>query len=93
MDRMGDSVIFETKTDFSRSVVWACAVYSLVPFLGIVFVPAALIFGAAALFKGRGSADPNERPTLNAMLFSVFVLAGQIVLWQLLYLIPELRGL
>lgn len=87
---MGEADIFETKTDFAGSVVWACAVYSLVPFLGILFVPVALIFGAAALLKVSGSADPKERRTLNAMLFSVFVLAGQIVLWQLLYLIPEL---
>ena len=88
MDRTEDSDIFGTRSDFSESVVWACAVYSLVPFVGIVFVPVALLFGAAALI--RRSEASNERRTLNAMLFSVFVLAGQIVLWRLLYLIPEL---
>ena len=93
MDRTHDSDIFGDRSDFSGSVVWACAVYSLVPFVGIVFVPVALLFGAFALLRGLRSEAATERRTLNAMLFSVFVLAGQILLWRLLYLIPELSGL
>ena len=77
-----DPSLFEEKKPFTSSAVWACAVYSLVPFVGIVFVPFIYIFGAVAFLKG----DPIDR---RALFFGVVILAVQFVLWWLMYLVPK----
>ncbi|MEO5859363.1 MAG: hypothetical protein ABIR33_10485 [Pyrinomonadaceae bacterium] len=71
----------EEKEPFASSAAWACAVYSLVPFLGVVFVPFIFVFGVAAVLRG----DPLDRRALAA---GVLILTAQLVLWWLLYVAP-----
>jgi hypothetical protein len=67
------------------SVAWACTVYSLVPYLGILFIPFTIVFSGVERTRANVS-----RRTLLPLALSVPILAGQLVLWWLLYLIPEI---
>lgn len=79
--------LFEEKKPFTSSALWACAVYSFVPFVGIVFVPFIFIFGVVGVLRGDSSA-------LKAMAAGVGILIVQLVLWWLLYIVPtwNIRG-
>lgn len=79
-----DPSLFGEKKSFTSSAVWACAVYSLVPFVGIVFVPFIFIFGVTGVLRGDSSA-------LKAVAAGVLILAVQLVLWWLLYVVPKLN--
>ena len=48
----GDASLFGEKKPFASSAVWACVVYSLVPFVGVVFVPFVFVFGLIAVMGG-----------------------------------------
>jgi FtsH-binding integral membrane protein len=74
--------LFEEKKPFASSAVWACVVYSLVPFVGVVFVPFVLVFGVVGLIR--------REQTWRAMGVGLFVLLVQVVLWWLLYVVPKL---
>ena len=70
---------------------WACFVYSMVPYLGVLFIPFTLVFG------GFGVAVAHRYPHLGgrrlalvSVGMSFVVLAIQIFLWWLLYVIPNL---
>lgn len=73
--------LYEEKTPFTTSAIWACVVYSLVPFVGVVFVPFVVVFGVVGLARG-------ER-TFRAIGAGVIILVVQLVLWWLLYVVPK----
>jgi hypothetical protein len=84
--------LFDKDKNGAAATAMAFVVYSLVPYLGILFCPGALLMG------GIGLAVSYKKPDLGGRLtstYSIFlgsvVLAIQILLWWLLYLIPELR--
>ncbi len=74
--------LFEEKKPFASSAVWACVVYSLVPFVGVVFVPFIFAFGIVGLVRGEGG--------VRAMGAGVLISVVQLILWWLLYLMPKL---
>ena len=73
--------LFEEEKPFASSAVWACVVYSLVPFVGVVFVPFVFIFGVVGLVRGES--------TFRAMVGGIGILIVQLVLWWLLYVVPK----
>jgi len=77
-----DISLLEERRPFASSAVWACAIYALVPFIGVVFVPFIFVFGVVALIRGEHSA-------LRAMGSGVLILIVQLVLWWLLYVVPK----
>lgn len=83
--------LFEENKNTVSQTAWACVVYSMVPYLGILFIPFAFVVG------GFGYIVSYRRPQLGGRRLaaaciglSVLVLAVQIVLWWLLYIIPEI---
>lgn len=83
--------LFEQNENAVSQIAWACFVYSLVPYIGIVFVPFTFLVG------GFGYAVSLRQPHLGGRKLalvsfglSFFVLVIQIFLWWLLYIIPEL---
>lgn len=84
MDTANRVSLFEESKSFASSAVWACAVYSLVPFIGVLFVPFIFVFGAVGLVRGESAA-------IRAMAAGVLILIVQVVLWWLLYAVPFLR--
>ena len=77
-----DASVFGENKPFASSAVWACVVYSLVPFVGVIFVPFVFVFGVVAVVRG-------ERPVFKAMAAGVVILIAQLVLWWLLYAVPK----
>ncbi|HEV7929209.1 MAG TPA: hypothetical protein VGP12_03655, partial [Nitrosospira sp.] len=83
--------LFEENKNAVSQTAWACVVYSMVPYLGILFIPFAFVIG------GFGYAVSFRRPQLGGRKLAAtcigltfMVLAVQIVLWWLLYVIPEI---
>lgn len=83
--------LFEENKNAVSQTAWACVVYSMVPYIGILFIPFAF------LISGFGYAVSLRRPQLGGRKLAAVcigltfvVLAVQLVLWWLLYVIPEI---
>lgn len=76
--------LFGPEEKASSQIAWACVVYSMVPYLGILFVPAAFAVSGKALLSSRGRRDA----AYIAVTFLMLII--QLLLWWLLYIIPEL---
>ena len=95
--KFGDTAENETGSLFEESknsvsdMAWALVVYSSVPYLGILFVPFAFIIGGLGWYKAhRVPKLGGGRLALVCVGLSFLILAVQVFLWWLLYLIPEL---
>lgn len=68
----------------------AFATYSLVPYLGIVFCPAAVVLGTVGVVRSYLSQAESARSIYYASLgVGVVVLAVQLLLWWILYQVPR----
>ena len=69
----------------------AFATYSLVPYLGILFCPGAVLLGSLGVARSyRDTQDSQHRRTCYiSLLMGVVVLAVQLLLWWILYKVPE----
>jgi hypothetical protein len=84
-------VLFEENKNTASETARAFAIFSLVPYLGILFCPGAVLMG------GVGMLVSYRKPDLGGGRTSVISIAGgmlvcgfQIFLWWLLYYIPTL---
>jgi len=72
------------------AVARAFATYSLVPYLGILFCPGAVVVGTVGVVRSYRS--PQTVATRSACYVStmmgVVVLVAQLLLWWILYQIP-----
>ncbi len=83
--------LFEQNKNTISQTASACLVYSFVPYLGILFVPFTILIGSLGYFKAlRNPQIGGQRAALRSIAVSFFVLAEQIFLWWLLYIIPEI---
>lgn len=83
--------LFEQNKNQISQTAWACLVYSFVPYLGILFVPFTFFIGGFGYAAALRQPDiGGRRLALVSILLSFVVLAAQIFLWWLLYIIPEL---
>lgn len=86
------TVLFEEDRDLAADAAWACVVYSMVPYLGILFTPLAICLGAFRFVQTeRAAGSARRRVALLSTGLGLLILAVQILLWWLLYLIPELQ--
>ena len=85
------SNLFKQNKNSVSQTAWACVVYSFVPYLGILFVPMAFLFGSFGLMISYNHPNLGGRKLALASVFlSLVVFAVQIFLWWLLYVVPEL---
>jgi hypothetical protein len=83
--------LFERNENSVSETAWACVVYSFVPYLGILFVPLALLVGGFGVFVSyRKPYVGGRKLSLVSIGLSFVVLVVQIFLWWLLYIIPEI---
>ncbi len=82
--------LFVSSSNPGSSTAWACVVYSLVPLLGIVFVPLAFAFSIYSVLRTTGSS--GFRNGIKLFMVAVVILFAQLGLWWLLFLIPEMAG-
>jgi H+/Cl- antiporter ClcA len=70
----------------------AFATYSLVPYLGIVFCPGAVLLGAAGVVRSYRSpqvrSESARRACYASTIVGLVVLAVQLLLWWILYQAP-----
>lgn len=85
---MEENPLFHEEPDLAASVLWASLVYSLVPFLGIVFVPVA---SAICLYRIIRNPDDSVNSLLLYLIASIVIFARTIGLWWLLYAVPTLN--
>ena len=81
----------QSPQDTTLQTARAFTTYSLVPYLGILFCPGAIGMGAFVLvqsFRVAGKAQPRSAHYAWFALAS-FVLMVQIVLWWVLYKVPQ----
>ena len=86
-----DEDLFEQNKNPVAETAWACFVYSLVPYLGILFVPLTFgISGLGCLHAVRKPHSGGKQLSLISFFLSFVVLAIQLVLWRLLYFVPKI---
>ena len=84
--------LFATNKNNASTTAMAFVVYSLVPFLGILFIPGAFVFGSIGLVNSYRFPDKIGLSTSVRSLIAATIVVGiQVFLWWLLYLIPELK--
>ena len=90
--RSGEEMnLFEQNKNSISQTAWACLVYSFVPYLGILFIPFTVGIGGFAYLTALREPDLGGRKlALMSISLSFVVLAVQIFLWWLLFIIPEL---
>lgn len=82
--------LFEQNKNTVSQTAWACVVYSMMPYLGILFLPFAFAVGGAGYFVSlRQPHRGGRRLAVICVLLSVVILGIQIFLWWLLYIIPD----
>ncbi len=68
----------------------AFVTYALVPYLGILFCPGALLMGSVGLVRStRWPEQGGRRASLMAIMLGLLLLALQLFLWWLLYKVPQ----
>jgi hypothetical protein len=83
--------LFEQNKNTMVQAAWACLVYSLVPYLGILFIPFTFFIGGVGYVTAMRRPDlGGRRLAIICIAVSFVILAAQIFLWWLLYVIPEL---
>jgi hypothetical protein len=85
--------LFEINRNPVSEMAWASFVYSMVPFLGVLFIPITFVIGIFGFSVSvRHPKAGGKQLALISMGLSFPVLGIQLFFWYLLYLIPELAG-
>lgn len=70
----------------------AFATYSLVPYLGIIFCPGAVLLGTVGIVRSyrsqQVSSDAGRGVCYASLIVGLVVLAVQLLLWWILYQAP-----
>ncbi len=83
--------LFKENKNSASSTAAAFVVYSLVPYLGILFCPGAFVMGGIGIFTAyRKPYLGGGRTSVYSIILSIIIFAVQVFLWWLLYIIPEL---
>ena len=71
----------------------AFVTYSLVPYLGILFCPGAVLMGGVGLLQSlRAPQRGGRRASYMSITLGLLILCVQLVLWWILYKVPEWAG-
>jgi len=68
----------------------AFATYALVPYLGILFCPGAIITGCVGLVRVHRAPHLNgRRASMQGIVAGIVIFCAQLFLWWILYKVPE----
>ena len=74
----------------AAATAMAFVTYALVPYLGILFCPGALLFGGVGLIRAwRAPHAGHARASALSLALALLVLCAQLLLWWILYKVPE----
>lgn len=78
------------KHNGATSTAKAFVIYSLVPYLGILFCPGAILMGSVGLVRARRTTHKHgSRSAIHCVAFGLLIFGAQVFLWWLLYKVPE----
>jgi len=74
----------------AAAIARAFATYALVPYLGILFCPGAVLMGSVGLARSmRAPYSGGRTRSTVSIVIGVVVFGLQLLLWWLLYKVPE----
>jgi hypothetical protein len=74
----------------AAATAFAFVTYALVPYLGILFCPGALVCGGVGLVRAwRSPRAGQARAAMMALALGLLILCAQLLLWWILYKVPE----
>ena len=74
----------------AAATAMAFVTYALVPYLGILFCPGALFYGGLGLVRARRAPQSGHaRAAALSLALGLLVLCAQLLLWWILYKVPE----
>ncbi|MDT7689885.1 MAG: hypothetical protein QOE46_2644 [Acidobacteriota bacterium] len=74
----------------AAALALAFVTYALVPYLGILFCPGALVCGGVGLVRAwRSPRAGQARAAMMALGLGMLILCAQLLLWWILYKVPE----
>ncbi|HEX8476501.1 MAG TPA: zinc ribbon domain-containing protein [Pyrinomonadaceae bacterium] len=81
---------FQKNNNSASTTALAFVTYALVPYLGILFCPGALLMGGIGFVVAhRAPERGGRRASVLGIVFGLLILGVQIFLWWLLYKVPE----
>jgi hypothetical protein len=84
------STLFVRNRNGASTTALAFVTYALVPYLGILFCPGALLMGSVGLYNSyRVPERGGRRASYLGITFGLLILCAQLFLWWILYKIPE----
>ena len=82
--------IATTNRNDASATALAFATYALVPYLGILFCPGAIVMGGVGLIRSvRVPQLGGRRSSYAGIAFGVMIFSAQIFLWWILYKVPQ----
>lgn len=88
--RAGRELMPRMSESGAAATAMAFVVYGLVPYLGILFCPGALLFGGVGLVRAwRAPQSGHARSAALSLALGLLVLCAQLLLWWILYKVPE----
>ncbi|HYN83740.1 MAG TPA: zinc ribbon domain-containing protein [Pyrinomonadaceae bacterium] len=82
--------LFAHNRNGASTTALAFVAYSLVPYLGILFCPGALVLGGVGLLRAHRSPHlGGRRASVMSIVYGVVITGAQIFLWWILYKVPE----
>jgi hypothetical protein len=80
----------QTLNNGASSTALAFVTYSLVPYLGILFCPGAIVLGSLGLVRLRRAPQRGgRRASYLSIVLGFVILCAQILLWWILYKVPQ----
>lgn len=88
--RAGRDLMPRRTENGAAATAMAFVTYALVPYLGILFCPGALLFGGVGLLRAwRAPHAGQARAAATSLALAFVVLCAQLLLWWVLYKAPE----
>ena len=85
--------LFQTNKNSASESAMALVVYSLVPYLGILFCPFAFVCGVGGVLVAlRQPHLGGKRASFYSVVLTIFIFFFQVFLWWLFYVVPELQN-
>jgi len=83
--------LFDMRDNTAAEMAWACAVYAMVPYLGIIFTPLSFVFGLFGLYRSYNDEQHyGYQRSVQSIIMSIVLFCIHIFLWWLLFAVPKL---
>ena len=87
------SILPARNTNGASTTALAFVTYALVPYLGILFCPGAVLMGGVGIYNSyRAPERGGRRASYYGVAFGVLIFCAQLFLWWILYKIPQWAG-